>query len=141
VNRLSYYLTHEDFITAKKNGINYAIAYSRYYQYGWPKEKAITQPVRRRTWKWKDFEKACKELDISQYMFYKRVRMGMTPEQASTLPVNRKKPGTKIDAEVVKIAAQNGITEGTLKSRVYLYKWTVERAMTEPVDERFRRKP
>lgn len=139
------YLTPEDFQQAKDNGISYEMAYNRFYMLGWKKEKAITKPVMRRSWKWKDYEEACMKTGISKSGFYKRMKDGWDLTKASTTPVqplserNRHKPGIKVTDEVKAIAAQNGITEGTLKTRVYLYKWDVKRAMTEPIHTQFRR--
>lgn len=136
------YLSPEDFQKAKDNGIEYETVYNRFYILGWPKEKAITKPVMRRGWGWKDYEEACANLGISKSAFYKRIKEGWDLTKASTtpfVPYHERKKNVKITEEVKAIAEKNGIPLGTLKSRVYLYKWDVQRAMTEPIHERFRR--
>lgn len=42
------YLTDNDFTIAKTNGIDYQTAYKRFNDYGWDKQKAITEPKQRR---------------------------------------------------------------------------------------------
>ena len=80
-----YYLTPADYATAETNGISYARAFQRHYVQGWPKERAITTPPRR-TYPKEVFELADKN-GIQRKTLYQRVRRGMTPEQAATMPV------------------------------------------------------
>jgi hypothetical protein len=137
------YLNPEDFQKARDNGIEYEMAYNRFYVLGWPKEKAITKPVMRRGWKWKDYENACVKAGISKSAFYKRIKEGWDLGKASTtpfVPYQERRKNVKITDEVKATAEKNGIPIGTLKTRVYLYKWDVKRAMTEPVHKQFRRK-
>ena len=136
------YLTPEDYMRAKDNGIEYETVYNRFYILGWPIEKAVTKPVMRRGWRWKDYEETCMKTGISKSAFYKRIKEGWDLEKASTtpfVPYHERKKNVKITKEVKATAAKNGITEGTLKTRVYLYKWDVKRASTEPIHRRFRR--
>lgn len=139
------YLTPDDFLIAESNGISYNVAYSRYYVYRWPKERAITTPVEKRDWTWKGYAETCAKNGISRDRFYTRMREGWTAEKASTTPFipyhDTDKPKIrKVTQEIIKIAAENGIAENTLKIRIYKYKWTVEKAMTTPVNTRLRRK-
>lgn len=135
------YLTPEDFATAKANGISYNNAYHRYYVYGWDKQKAITVPVKKRKeGLWPKYKELAEQHGIKWYTFYDRIRdLGMTPEEAATTPMPPRtiyrRPNAKVNGEVIAIAAKNGISERTLKQRVYFYKWEVERAMTTPVDK------
>jgi hypothetical protein len=142
VDSVQNYLNPEDFQVAKDNGISYEMVYNRFYILGWQKERAITTPIKRRTWKWKDYEVACAEVGITRNAFNKRIKDGWDLKRASTtpfVPYSERRKNVKVTEEVKAIAAQNGIPEGTLKTRVYQYKWTVERAMTEPIHTQFRR--
>lgn len=144
------YLTDDDYLIAESNGISKKRAYERFYIENWEKQRAIKQPIKKQV----SFKKTVLEmypnlyeildsLDITYQAFYYRLRHGMTIEKALTTPrINpitlisrkRKKKG-KISEEDIKIAADNGIKEGTFKNRVYMLKWSVERARTEPINK------
>jgi hypothetical protein len=130
------YLTDEDYAIAEKNGINRKMAYHRFYYQNWNKERAITEIHRLK--KWSDLFNQYKEIAIvSEKTFKSRVLRGWHPQKAATTPHRNKQEITK---EVIETAAKNGISESALRNRVSLYKWSVERAMTEPVHEKHRRK-
>lgn len=82
-------LSVEQYKIAETNGISRNLAYQRYEHLFWSEEDAITKPVRRSDddyIHWKDVAQAN---GISYVGFYKRVKRGMTPEQAATTPKSR----------------------------------------------------
>ncbi len=130
-----YYLTDDDFAEAKKNGISWRNLYNRFYHLGWNVERAINEPVNKG--KWPNLKKFELKNGISFAGFYHRLQSGMTPEEAATLPVLKngqkfKQKPLKITADDLKVAEKNGIKPGTVKARVYQYKWTVQLAITTP---------
>jgi hypothetical protein len=137
-------LTIMDYVKAKKNGISQRAAYQRFMEYGWDKERAITEPVAKRDLykKWKPLIDLVK---LKRHTFYTRViSMGMTPFEACITPVEgvkgRPVGNGKLTEKHIAIAKRNGISRGTVNQRVYSYKWSVERAITEPVHTQFRKK-
>lgn len=138
-------LLPEDFAVASKNGISYMNAYNRFYVYGWTKHDAITKPLKKPNL-WPKYGPICKENGVSETSFYHRIKHGMSPEEAATKPklkrgeIIGKPQQVKITPEIIAIAEKNGISKNTLKYRVSMYKWSVERAMTEPVHKQYRRK-
>ena len=150
----SYYLTDEDFKTAEANGIPNGIVYNRFYTYGWKKEKALTETYRPRPKTHVKYKEELKKSGVNLNTFYMRIGRGWDAERAATEPTMTKKeaaayaskvrianqnPNKKIiiTPEVKATAEKNGIPLGTLRTRIYRYKWSVQRAMTEPVHSRF----
>lgn len=136
------YLTQEDFAKAKENGISYENAYARFYNYGWNVEDSITKPLYKPNL-WNQYKELANKHGIKRATFYTRVYNGSTPEEAATvarMPHRGYKEAIKITSEIIQQAAANGITKNTLCARVYQHKWSVEKAMTTPVDKTKRRK-
>jgi hypothetical protein len=136
------FLTYEDIDIAKANGIDYLNAYNRVHKLNWPVEKAITTPLKRKEDQlWPKYRELAAKHDIKHWCFFQRLKRGMSPEQAATMPKvpygERARP-CKITKEFYEIAAQNGIKRSTVNARVYNYKWPVEKAVSEPVDEKKR---
>lgn len=133
------YLTDRDYEIANQNGIDKAHAYNRVYKYGWDIERAITQPVKRKVDAlWPKYRDLAEQSGISYMCFYLRIKkMDMAPEEAATTPIiprtGRTKKNAKLTKEIVETAAKNGISRKTLSQRVYVYRWDVERATTEPL--------
>jgi hypothetical protein len=137
-----YYLTEEDYATAEKNGINRKIAYQRYYLQGWKVEKTITHPVKKIRRLYPKYQRTCERNGVSVSTFYKRLREGMEPEAAATLPTIARGTyprNSKITAEEYTIAESNGIQQRTVQARVYAYKWPVHLAITVPTGQRVKR--
>jgi hypothetical protein len=131
-------LTKEDYEIAKSNGISYERAYQRFYNSGWSVEDSITKPIVKQPPNlYSQYNDICKNNSISRSCFNKRIKDGMTPEEASTKRTGgrgRKRVFTK---EQIAIAESNGISYRLLYMRVHGYtpKWSIERAMTESVHE------
>lgn len=143
---MDLYLTDEDFKTAEANGISYENAYARFYNYGWVKKDAITKPVLRRDL-WINHKEECEKNGINRSTFLSRVRKGLPPEKAASLPVasfgqklEPEKHPTKISKEMKELATKNGISYNTFSIRVYKYKWDVLKAATTPIKTQFRRR-
>lgn len=131
------YLTDADYEIAAQNGISHKYAYHRFYIMCWERERAITTPITHKKNLWSKYKTFSK---VSEVTFYNRVREGMTPEEAASIPPlplgNPKRGKGKIGLKDLEIAAANGISEQTAKARVYGYKWPVELAITIPVGKR-----
>jgi hypothetical protein len=141
--RVSEFHQPEDIELAKSNGINYLSFYNRVYNLGWPIKRAATEPLNSRsTCKWYQWRDICKEHGISQNMFYQRLYAGWGEENASTLPPGTKfkKPKPKLTPTLIELAEQHGISKWALHARVHRYKWPLEKALTTPINEKFRRK-
>lgn len=143
---MAEYLTIMDYKTAEENDIDRKTLYQRFYEYGWSRERAITEPkANRRLYKtWKPVLEITK---VKKSTFYNRViSLGMTPFEACVTPVQETKGravgiGNPILTEHdIAIAEKNGIRRGTVNQRVYAYKWDVKRAITEPIHSKFRKK-
>lgn len=134
------YLMDADFERAEKNGIPAELVKQRFYGRHWSKSRSITQPYKPITNIWGKFKDASL---VCQNTFHQRIRNGMTPEDAAFTPSAQQggklKP-LKVTKEDIAEAERNGISENTLRYRVSRYKWSVDRAKTEPVKTQFRRK-
>jgi hypothetical protein len=84
---MSYHLSPEDYETAEQNGIPRVLAFYRFYNRGWSKERAITQPLKERKYLWNQYKNISV---VTRTGFYYRVSQGMSPEKAATTPSQRK---------------------------------------------------
>jgi hypothetical protein len=134
-------LTKSDYIIADLNGIPKKTVQTRVYTNGWDVDRAITQPVQQQTgiWTaWKD------KMIVSRSVFYKRLKEGMSPEDAAMTPPTpyheRNQRKALLGHKEFERAAENGIAKITVKNRVYVLNWSVEKAVTTPVNVKQRRK-
>ena len=128
-------ISSEQYQIAESNGIGRKTLHTRVYSNDWEIERAITQPVRKEPSIWHEWKDVAK---VNRAAFYVRISRGMTPEEAALTPPGRRNKGklTKADYER---AAANGIAKGTLEGRVYVFKWDVERGVTQPPKNNGRR--
>jgi hypothetical protein len=132
------YLTPNDYHIAEQNGISKHNVEQRFYTYGWPKDRAITYPIKIRKDIWNQYKD---QSVVSVSTFRRRLKDGMPPELAASTPRGKRdRSGAKITLSVIQRAEQNGIGMETLKARVYTYKWSVEKAVTTPAYESNRSK-
>ncbi|MBY9077259.1 hypothetical protein KIH86_03560 [Paenibacillus sp. HN-1] len=139
-----FYITPEDYERAKANGITSRTLEKRIRDRGWSKERAITEPVQKKTnlLKWR---RLAEENGIPPNAFYKRVRVsGWSLERAATEALidkaDRLRQYSKQNAEknrrypleIIALAERNGISYNLFKERVSKYGWSLERAATEP---------
>lgn len=143
-----YKLTKEDYEEALKNGISKHRLYQRYYIENWELDRAKKTPVKNIK-KYGDFKKNLaivfpnweQLIQVSFETFRARVKRGMPVYEALTRSTdynihnNYKKRESKITKEHIKKAEENGIKLATLKNRVYVLKWSLEKATTEPINE------
>lgn len=144
-----YYLTPADYARAEEYGISKGNVYNRFYVLNWSKERAITTPIKRDKEKVR-WRKIANQNGISTSSFYDRIRrIGWDYERAATTPImtkeqirqaSRKSRLRVFTEEQLLEAEKNGIPKRTAYQRVKNYKWTPERAVTEPVRTQFRRK-
>lgn len=129
------YLSPEDYEIAEKNGISRELAYSRFYDNHWDKERAITQPKRREQGLWKQWQAIAEEHGICQSTFYSRLNVGLEPEEAATKTLGKNKSGGSkhFSDEILQMAEANGITPRRLYSRVFECNWDLMTAVTTPL--------
>src|SRR5699024_7006490 len=124
-----YYITPEEYAIAEKNGISYDTLNGGIRVYGWNKQRAITQPVKKqkKTTNHGSYPKQAEENGIPRSTYYSRIRAGMSKREASTKSVrcNRKwaeKMRSKIKRKypnwVYDNLEKNGINLGTFYYRV-----------------------
>lgn len=146
--RNTRYLTDEDYMIAAAYGISHRLAYSRFYNEGWDKQRAIKTPPKDQKKikkealsQYPDLYERLDKLGISYQAFYKRIKdKHMSIEQAITTPRIEPKGNLKphkfgsgrISLEQFQIAEKNGIKIRTVKCRVYQYGWSIEDAITKP---------
>lgn len=143
------YIQDSDYEIAEVNGISRSAVYNRVYSYGWSIKDAITKPTSKRSKEKAEFARIAVKNGISRDVFYCRVRKGWDLRKASTEPVLSRKEVALRVAESQrtilsigrrKIAEANGIPYSTVISRIRKYGWSVQRAITEPVNVQFRKK-
>ena len=126
MNVYEYYITPEEYETAKKNGIRRKQADLRVRQYGWAKERAITQPTQVKQSRKHYLEKA-EANGICYETFRNRVyRYKWTAEDAATTPLmdgleaamRSPKNKKRIPDRILNMADENGIPRQTLFYRI-----------------------
>lgn len=84
------YLTEQDYKVAQANGISPRNAYQRVHYYQWDTQRAITEPLREYIGTWQEWKETCAKNGISNPCFNARLKKGMLPEEAATLPVGKR---------------------------------------------------
>lgn len=139
MNPYDYYITPEEYKAAEANGISQKTLEARIRHYAWDKQRALSEPPtpRRVHGQW---SKIAEANGISDSTYYDRVsNKGWEPERAATEPVIENPQALaaaarrRIPIEYAKMAAANGISYGTLRSRFYNLGWDLQRAATEPI--------
>lgn len=139
-----YYITPKEYEIASKNNISRVRVNQRIRNWGWSKERAITESPRRMN----DYSEWWDILDrngISRKTFRFRLKRGWDINKAVTMPVMTneevlnlmhdrvKKKVRKYPKEIVELAKRNGISYTTFKQRVGHSKWDMMRAATTPL--------
>lgn len=131
-----YYLTPEHYEIAEENGISKKIVNDRFYYKGWTAERAITQPVMKKSdhnWsKWRHKAK------VTKSTYLKRIRRGWNEKEAALTPSYRQKKFRRKETrffteEQEQTMKENNISYHTAYSRIKKYGWTKEKAITTPV--------
>lgn len=127
-------LLEEHFEKAMEVGITRVLLHSRYYQRDWDLERAITEPVNKKTpSEHTSYIDVAQEHGISKATYYKRLGEGWTKEKASTTPtqgLGRRRTRIYTDDQL-EIANSNGISKQCLDGRLRR-DWSLEKAITEP---------
>lgn len=89
------YFTPEDYEAAAENGITRHVATHRFYYYGWTKKRTINEPLKIKTNLYQQHKKTCDENGVTYGAFHKRVKRGMSPEEASNKPLLSKEERIK----------------------------------------------
>jgi len=133
------YLTDQDYEIAEQNGISKSAAYQRFYNYEWSKERAITEKINaKESSLYSQYKEKCRQNNVSGDLFRKRLKKGMSPEEAASKPPEFHRPWGRYGdmSENYKIAEKNGINPRTVRTRIYTMKWSVEKAITVLVRNR-----
>lgn len=129
MKRFIHEVTEADYKRAAKNGISRAQAYGRMYYSGWDVDRAVTEPIEKRSAR-DPWVSVARSNDISQQLYRYRVKKkGMSPEEAATTPVmsiyaalekaREKRPRAAIyTREQMETAKRNRIKENTFIFRV-----------------------
>jgi hypothetical protein len=81
-------LTKEEREIAKRNGIPRSTWYNRIYNRGWDIERAITEKPSK-DYLIDGYRESCKQNGISHALFLNRLKAGLSPEIASTRPLQK----------------------------------------------------
>lgn len=79
-------ITQEHLARAKENGIGYTHLHNRYHTLGWDLERAVTEPLRIQRSLYQDYKEICQAHNIRRDTFCRRVKKGMDPMEAATMP-------------------------------------------------------
>jgi hypothetical protein len=133
----SWYITPEEYEKAEANGISRSALNSRVRRLGWPKTKAINTPLRIKYPP--EIIELVKKNHISYRTFQSRIHaLGWDVIKAATTPLQLvSKPRTNVFMpykykKYLKTMRENGICIGTFQSRIYILKWSPEKAATVP---------
>lgn len=130
-------LTGEQKRIATENGIAINTVYSRLDK-GWSVKQAINIPVDAHRLVTNEQIEIAKKNGIEYGTLYSRVATyGWNVEDAITVPVdtikgNKGAHWSKIPKDIKERARTNGISLTALHKRLYVYKWSIERAVTQP---------
>lgn len=87
---MNVYITPEEYEAAAAHGISARTLNLRIRTYGWPKDRALTEPVQQRT-DWSEWHAVAEVNGISLITFRTRIYRGWTPERAATEPPRPRK--------------------------------------------------
>lgn len=87
---LNIYITPDEYAAAAARGISKKTLELRVRTYGWPKERAITEPVQPRT-DWSEWYAVAAENGIAPLTFRTRIYRGWPPERAATVSPRKRR--------------------------------------------------
>ena len=146
------FISNEQREQAEKNGIDYVNLLNRVHQLGWDVERAISTPIMKRPTRGEQYGQEIldnlEKNNIKYHTFISRIRLGWDKLEASTTPImSGKERGARytrkceekgykggLKKEHFEIAKANGISKITVYNRVSGLKWSIERAITEPLN-------
>lgn len=121
-----FYISPEEYKVAEDNGISNVRLEQRIRQFGWKKERALTEPVRKRQDR-REWIALAKKNKIGANTFYTRVNsLKMTPERAATEPIHdtmeNMRKGHRLrkrySSEILELLKKNKIKYSTFLKRV-----------------------
>lgn len=133
-----YTLSEKDYQRAISNGIKREMARQRFFDLGWDKERAVTEPVNKKIDR-SHWIQVAAEHGIPRGTFNMRLQRGWSEEKAATTPKlsisvaheRRHELQRKYPIELLQKAVENGISEQTFRRRVR-EGWNPEIAATKP---------
>lgn len=130
---MNSYLSPEDLIIARENGINERTAIARVYEYGWDSKKAITKPVQKHFKNRDKWIKIAKRHGVGSWTFKRRVYAGMSLTLAASYPPLKKGKKSKFSQRTIDKAKANGIGRTTFLKRVNKCGWSIKDAISIPI--------
>lgn len=132
-----YYITPDEYEIARKNGIGKRTLEDRIRQWGWDKERAMTEKVTDLS----EWVELAKSNGITKNAFYNRRHRGMSNYEAATKPMLTHEEKTKIankrrkkyPKHILEKAERNGICYKTFVFRVTRTGMSYEEAATTPL--------
>lgn len=136
---MNYYIEPHHYEIAESNGISKKHVNNRFYEKGWTLERAITQPLKKRSdhdWdKWKEVSK------VSKVIYMQRVRKGWDHKKAALTPTLSRSevvalsnnPRKIFTEEQERLMKSNGINRSTAYMRVKKLGWPIEKAVITPI--------
>lgn len=139
----SYYITPEEYEIAERNGINKNALEKRVRVYYWDKERAISEPLQKRS-NYGEWPKIAKQNGIPDSTFKSRIHdLGWSPEKAATYPHQSRSESIKriiekhrvYPEDLLEKARVNGIGKRSFYQRIKKLGWEMERAATHPLNK------
>lgn len=140
-----FYITPEHYKTAEGNGIPAHAVYRRVNEENWSIQRAITQPLGKRTKsQWPQWKEIAIRNGVGYQTFVQRVNtQKWTPEKAATTTprsreelmkdINDKRKNRVLTNEQIKRAKENGVSYQLLYYRRVIRGWDIEEAITKSV--------
>lgn len=134
-----FYITPEEYLMAKQNGISAATLEVRIRTLAWKKEKAINTPPHKKH-RIADWIKIAEQNGICyRTLIYRANRLGWDMERAATQPLQDREAQAKLaheksriyPTEILETAKRNGINYDTFRNRVKRG-WSMYDASTRP---------
>jgi hypothetical protein len=143
MNPYDFYITPKEYETAAANGISCKMLDRRIREYGWSKQRALTEPPREINDR-KELLQIAASNGVGRITFQTRISRGWDAERAAMTPPFSKADNADrfrqlandnriIPVVIKELAAQNGINYKTLSWRILRAGWDHQRAATEPV--------
>lgn len=132
-----FYITPEHYEIAKSNGIEPHLVRMR-FERGWDIQRAITEPKNHFKNRAKELKDKLESINIKHSTYCQRKKNGWTPDEASSVPKKRDVT-TPNPNSLRQLAIKHNMNYSTLCTRVNKLKWTLEEALTRPIDTKKRR--
>jgi hypothetical protein len=143
MNPYDYYITPEEYDQAAANGIGARQLNRRIRDFGWSKQRAITESPREVLDR-RELLRIAASNGVGRVTFQTRISRGWDAEKAAMTPPSSKAENAErfrrladekriIPIDVKELAERNGISYKVLSWRILRAEWSHDRAATEPV--------